>query len=69
MTRRRNFDPPREAQNINRSLSALGDVISALGTGKGHVPFRNSKLTFVLQVKIWIFPLSFFFTRGTWLLW
>ena len=41
----------REAQNINRSLSALGDVISALGTGKGHVPFRNSKLTFVLQVR------------------
>lgn len=39
----------REAQNINRSLSALGDVIAALGTGKGHVPFRNSKLTFVLQ--------------------
>eukprot|EP00903_Cladosiphon_okamuranus_P018576 g17099.t1 len=42
-------DRLREAQNINRSLSALGDVISALGTGKGHVPFRNSKLTFVLQ--------------------
>ncbi|CAN0461706.1 unnamed protein product, partial [Ascophyllum nodosum] len=38
-----------EAQNINRSLSVLGDVISALGQGKSHVPIRNSKLTFVLQ--------------------
>ena len=39
----------REAQNINRSLSAVGDVISALAQGKAHVPVRNSKLTFVLQ--------------------
>jgi kinesin family protein C1 len=36
----------RETQNINRSLSCLGDVISALGQGKegGHVPYRNSKV-------------------------
>ena len=39
----------REAQNINRTLSALGDVISALAQGKAHVPIRNSKLTFVLH--------------------
>ena len=40
----------KEAQNINRSLSALGDVIGGLTAGKkGHVPFRNSKLTFLLQ--------------------
>ena len=40
----------REAQNINRSLSALGDVVEALGKSSSHVPYRNSKLTFLLQV-------------------
>ncbi|XP_062818041.1 kinesin-like protein KIFC3 isoform X2 [Anolis carolinensis] len=39
----------REAQYINKSLSALGDVISALRSRQGHVPFRNSKLTYLLQ--------------------
>ncbi|KAJ1266420.1 hypothetical protein BS78_08G149700 [Paspalum vaginatum] len=39
----------KEAQNINKSLSALGDVISALSTKTPHVPFRNSKLTHLLQ--------------------
>lgn len=36
----------RETQNINRSLSCLGDVIGALGQGKegGHIPYRNSKV-------------------------
>ncbi|GAB5031526.1 kinesin motor family protein [Nannochloropsis oceanica] len=43
-------DRLKEAQNINKSLSALGDVINALGSkNKAHVPFRNSKLTFLLQ--------------------
>lgn len=41
----------KEAQNINRSLSALGDVVAALGCGSKHVPYRNSKLTFLLQVR------------------
>jgi kinesin family protein C1 len=38
----------KETQNINRSLSSLGDVISALGQGKegGHIPYRNSKVRF-----------------------
>lgn len=39
----------REAQCINKSLSALGDVISALRSRQAHVPFRNSRLTYLLQ--------------------
>ncbi|KAM3838071.1 kinesin heavy chain-like, partial [Diretmus argenteus] len=39
-----------EAKNINRSLSALGNVISALAEGtKTHVPYRDSKMTRILQ--------------------
>ena len=39
----------KEAQNINRSLSALGDVMEALDQKSKHVPYRNSALTFLLQ--------------------
>ncbi|GAQ91439.1 Kinesin-like protein [Klebsormidium nitens] len=43
-------DRLKEATNINWSLSALGNVISALVDGKsGHIPYRDSKLTRLLQ--------------------
>ena len=37
-----------EAQNINKSLSAIGDVMAALQEKSKHIPFRNSKLTHLL---------------------
>ncbi|GBG26792.1 Chromosome-associated kinesin KIF4 [Hondaea fermentalgiana] len=49
-------DRLQEGININRGLLALGNVISALGDDKrkvggkvGHVPYRDSKLTRILQ--------------------
>lgn len=46
-------DRAKEGININSGLLALGNVISALGdpSKKGsHVPYRDSKLTRLLQV-------------------
>jgi len=43
-------DRLKEAQNINKSLSALGDCVQSLVSKSKHVPFRNSKLTYLLQV-------------------
>ncbi|KAK7846765.1 kinesin-like protein kin-14i [Quercus suber] len=42
-------DRLKEAQHINKSLSALGDVIASLAQKNPHVPYRNSKLTQLLQ--------------------
>ncbi|XP_054856608.1 kinesin-like protein KIF25 [Eublepharis macularius] len=42
----------RETSFINRSLSALADVLGAISERRSHVPYRNSKLTHLLQDSI-----------------
>ncbi len=42
-------DRLKETQAINKSLSALADVFSAISARAAHVPFRNSRLTHLLQ--------------------
>merc|ERR1712151_1229599 len=42
-------DRLKETQNINRSLSSLADVFAAKAEGRAHVPFRNSKLTHLME--------------------
>ena len=41
----------KEGASINKSLSALAEVINALSTNNPHVPFRNSILTQLMQVR------------------
>ncbi|KAE8725521.1 Kinesin-4 [Hibiscus syriacus] len=42
-------DQLKEAQHSEKSLSALGDVIASLASKSSHVPYRNSKITQLLQ--------------------
>lgn len=42
----------KEAQSINKSLSALGDVVNALTSGSKHIPYRNHPLTMLMSDSI-----------------
>lgn len=52
-----------EAKTINKSLSALGNVINALTCGSAgkanHIPYRDSKLTRILKDSL-VSPLCFY---------
>lgn len=42
----------KEACYINSSLSALGNVIRSLTHREGHIPYRDSRLTYLLRVSM-----------------
>ena len=55
-------DRLREAQYINKSLSCLGDVMTALAQKSSHIPYQNRKLTLLLQDSLGLQCASFLTT-------
>lgn len=62
-------DRLKEAQHINKSLAALGDVISSLAHKQAHVPYRNSKLTQLLQDSLGMVSFISDHQCSLWLIW
>ena len=55
-----------EAAAINKSLSALNSVFAAIRHHDAHVPYRNSKLTHVLQVRSTIYSITLLSVSFSW---
>ena len=49
----------KESQFINKSLSALGDVIAALASKTAHIPYRHISLSFSLSLSLSLSPSLF----------
>ena len=54
-------DRLKEGIKINSGLLTLGNVISALGDGVPHIPYRDSKLTRLLQSLFYLFNFNIYY--------